>query len=491
MKRSNRLQRRIVRLFLLPLVLPILPLLTPVLYGQPISQQDPYYKLPPAAIGYDGSYLVVQDYASIHRVELSPGATPTLGQELSLPAGITAVWCLQAPAPQTDPSRIVALASRTDGATDHYCLLRSVDFGTTWEVVTSNALSDAAFDVVGDYWRAPLRCMQWLPDGTHGWIWGSAGVVRTSNGGDTWEVAYRSPVDGDADLKNDERVNAVGFRDPDNGIASLGNYYAQKLYQTTDGGKTWNYVFLALGQNKAIQISWAGNEWRILSADPFKPLDQEPNTILHFSSSGQQWAMRTPPIGTHQTEMSRIHWIGEKGGVMVLRSGEVWKTADGGRTWQQVRSKDPDYPIEFAYFPGTKGFGSSLVFEDQGDDVSIFEVSTERPDGQIYRLNSWEIRAVASAPPVSQRLATGLKLKVYPNPAAVSAEAVFQLARPGRIRLSLIDARGDEVQQIDAGLMGSGEQHIMLDLNGLPSGPYRYILEVDKERAAGDLIVTR
>lgn len=491
MKRSNRLRRRIVRLLLLPLVLPFITAVPSPLYAQPISQQDPYYKLPPAAIGHDGSYLVVQDYKTLHRVDVAPGMPPTLGAEVPLPPEINGVWCLDAPDPASDPSHIVALAAHDEGGSDQYCLLRSVDFGESWEVVRSQALSDPLFDVTGDYWRASLRSMQWLPGGRTGWIWGSAGILRTIDGGNTWEIVYRSPVDNDNDPRNDERVNALGFRDADHGVAALGNYYEQKLYQTTDGGRTWNYAYLSLGQNKAIQISWAGNEWRVLSADPFKPLDQAPNTSIHFSSTAQQWSMRTPPIGTHQTEMSRIHWEGEKGGIMVLRSGEVWKTSDGGRSWEPIRSKDPDYPIEFGYFPGTKGFGSSTLFDVKGNDLSIFEASTVRPDGEIYRLKSWEVQSVASTPPVSSRLSTALKLKVFPNPAAVSAQAAFQLARPGRIRLSLIDARGDEVQQIDAGLMGSGEQRLMLDLNGLPAGPYRYILEVDTERAAGDLIVTR
>lgn len=484
MKRSLRLPRRIVRPFL-PLLL-----LASQLDAQPISPQDPYYKLPPAAVGHNSSYLVAQDHRDLYRVDLSSGTIPTLGDRVSVPEEITAIWSLAAPSP-TDPSRIIGLASHNEGGIERYCIIRSPDFGATWEVLTSDALRDPAFPVSGDYWRARLRGMKWLEDGIHGWIWGSGGLLATSNGGQTWDIVYRLPDDGDGNLQNDERLNAIGFRNATTGIAALGTYYTQKLYQTTDGGRTWNYVFLSFGQNKVVQIDWVGNEWRVLSADPFKPLDQSPNTSMHFSATGQQWSLRTPPIPTHQTEMSRICWWGEKEGILLMRSGEVWKTSDGGRVWEQVRSQDPSYPIEFAYFPGTKGFGASAIFEMNGNDIRIFEVSTVRPDGEIYRLNQWSVQSVASSPSVSATLAASIGMKAYPNPARVSAEVVFQLKRPARIRLSLIDVRGEEAQQIDAGLMGSGEQRLMLDLNGLPNGSYRYILEIDNDRAAGELIVTR
>jgi len=486
MMRSYRALRRIGR-SLFPLVL-----FSPsLLLAQPFSLQDPYYKLPPAAVGHDGSYIVASDHKVLHRVDASSSSEPVLGALVPLPDGVDGIWCLAAPAPTAEPSTIVGLASHNVGGVDRYCVVKSTDFGSSWELKTPDALADPGFPVTADYWRASLRGMHWLDDGLTGWIWGRSGLVRTTDGGENWEIVYRSPVDGDVDLWNDDRIHAIGFRDANNGMAALGIYHAQKLYQTTDGGRTWNYVFLSFGQNKVVQISWAGNEWRVLSGDPFKPLDQAPNTAIHFSETGQQWTLRSPPINTHQTEMSRICWDGSKGGVMVLRSGEIWKTADGGRKWEQVRAMDPAYPIEFAYYPGTKGFGSSTIFDVEGNTVTIFEASTVTPSGAIYRLHQWGVQAIASASPISSSLAAGLKLKVYPNPATITAEVVFQLKRPARIRLSVIDARGDEAQQIDAGLMGAGEQRLMLDLQGVPSGSYRYILDVDDERAGGELIVTR
>lgn len=462
--------------------------------AQPISPQDPYYKIPPAMTGRSDTFFVVGLRHTMYRVSASIGNVPSLADSIPMPSDLHGIWYLEMPNRTAHPDLIVGLASYNEGGSQYYGLIRSTDFGASWRIEKPAALRDPAFPVSGDYWRASLRRIVWLEDGQHGWLWGRRGILRTTNGGSDWDIVNRTPIDDDDIVQNDERVGALAFRDENNGVAVMGSYYTQKLYKTSDGGMTWTYGGLQLGQNRAIQIDWVNGEYRLLSADPFKTLDQTANTSIHFSNDAQVWNFRAPPIITSQTEMTQIFWYGDSMGVMVLRSGELWRSTNGGRKWAQLQDRDPSYPIEFAYYPGTKGFGQcAMLVQDgrSGGDEYIFEVSTQKPQGDVYHIGLWPVQLASSVPAVSAGEARSLGLKAYPNPAISSTDINFRLQKPSRVKLSLVDRLGDEVQQIDAGLLGAGEQHLTISLTGLPSGTYHYILDAEGTRGSGGLVIAR
>ncbi|MBS1914203.1 MAG: choice-of-anchor D domain-containing protein [Bacteroidetes bacterium] len=78
------------------------------------------------------------------------------------------------------------------------------------------------------------------------------------------------------------------------------------------------------------------------------------------------------------------------------------------------------------------------------------------------------------------RDASGLTLlQSVPNPGRDEVEIGYILPQRGTVQLVLFDADGRMVQQIDAGVRENGERRIRVNVQGLASGVYHYVLTVD------------
>ena len=133
----------------------------------------------------------------------------------------------------------------------------------------------------------------------HGRI--ESGMVRSTDGGDTWETLYRSPLRAGAVAVDPDDANTLWVAGP--GYRTTCLFGFRKTYdphgegwvaKSTDGGKTWNYAFAGCTDSKDANVRKVC--YSSLLVDRMSPKGRR---TLYLSGNG----------------------------------GGVWKSTDGGTTW--------------------------------------------------------------------------------------------------------------------------------------------------------------
>lgn len=189
-------------------------------------------------------------------------------------------------------------------AADDGYILRTVDGGGHWHPVHRGGrhLSDLHF-----------------VDDQHGWVVGGATLIRTSDGGETWE----QPLPQGSELPFSAR--AIRFLDPNLGWVAGGG---GAIYGTNDGGVSWlQSIEPKSGQPDLWALSFVDSErgWAVGAS----------GTILHTSDGGQNWSRQKTPTSSLLTGVIFVDAL--TGWAVGFDRGDsssiVLKTEDGGNTW--------------------------------------------------------------------------------------------------------------------------------------------------------------
>lgn len=195
------------------------------------------------------------------------------------------------------------------------------------------------------------------------------GILRSSDGGDTWELIQDLGYFYDLHFINSE----VGYA-----MESYG-----EIYFTTDGGVTWELknvgfsnamyavggfsndkIFLSVRETGAngvalggiTQSNNSGNSWgsSIIFSHPIYDLFftnetsgygvGENGIYVSTTNGGITW---TEDLTTFPSErLSAIYFLNEQIGFVVARSGSVFKTNDGGQNWQTIFSATGNFDLD-------------------------------------------------------------------------------------------------------------------------------------------------
>lgn len=100
------------------------------------------------------------------------------------------------------------------------------------------------------------------------------------------------------------------------------------LFETTDGGNSWQQKALDLGEEKAsfTAISFYGQEGWITG---------KPSILLHTEDGGITWS-RIPLSAKLPGAPDGIIALGSASAEMVTDLGAIYKTTDGGKTWKAL-----------------------------------------------------------------------------------------------------------------------------------------------------------
>ncbi len=160
------------------------------------------------------------------------------------------------------------------------------------------------------------------------WAVGNGGaIIRTTDGGTNWEV-INSGIIGTQDLYN---VTAL---DSDTAYTTSTPTTTTYIYRTTNGGTSWQQVFTQSGGFiNAIHMFDATNG--IAQGDPVGGKW----TILRTNNGGAAWyriATEPTPATGEAGWNNSMQWIGTMHGWFGTNKTKIWRTIDGGGTWQSA-----------------------------------------------------------------------------------------------------------------------------------------------------------
>ncbi len=307
-------------------------------------------------------------------------------------------------------------------------------------------------------------------------------VSKTINGGQNWTSIFNSP----GTLSNPELL----VFDTNHLFVSLSSDFN---YQTEDGGGYWelkpnqevNPISCSLKINDSVAM-FGGNEKLAFTTDngaswtsmPF--LQGGPIAFFAFSQDsvylvsngisqnylsyffgGFQNARvdKVVPgmfvIGMHAVSKNEIYVVGRADPQHV---GRIMKTTDLGNTWTYY-----DVP-ETTYL-------SAMVFLD--DSIALIGGY----NGTLVKWNKnslmteWGLGLTESA--------ESIEVAAYPNPVLQQQELRITTVPGESLEITLYDAQGRKLDLIYSGVSEDAEKKVLVDLSGLSSGVYIYVIRAE------------
>lgn len=191
-------------------------------------------------------------------------------------------------------------------------------------------------------------------------------LLKTTNGGETWTKNF---------FPDYTRILSLKFFDDLKGIAliqtpDLLNSGDKKIALTSDGGKNWNLIELAIKPTYD----------RLFFTDNIVFVAGENQKIFKSSDFGYTWETINTPVAANYS-IRNLYFLNENEGI-IDGVTNVYKTTDGGSNWTKT-----NYPFTnfgtLHFFNENEGFNIESVWAYEGGDFPVFKGSIcyETKDG--------------------------------------------------------------------------------------------------------------
>jgi len=245
-------------------------------------------------------------------------------------------------------------------------------------------------------------------DANNGITVGSAIILKTTDGGITWNNIYPSDqgnyTQRGVDMVTSNKVVSVGsnvvflsndagstwtktvlgsyaiygisFADENNGV--LCNSYGE-IYKTTDGGVTWNKLTLGVTVQNLYTIKYFSNN-TILAAG-------YNNYVVRSTDGGATWTSQQ--LSGSSYALWSMSFKDNSNGVIVGYGGMLFKTTDGGATWTSINPGHTyyQYGVNYQSNGTVTSVGSSGSIFKSGDDGATWVRQQSGTSNTLYGIN--------------------------------------------------------------------------------------------------------
>lgn len=356
-------------------------------------------------------------------------------------------------------SRTAFAGSLTPGG----LLWETRDAGQTWTNITQRISGDQPDGVCG-MWVVNEDVIYGV-----GRYSGSATLIKTTDGGQTWTGTDLAPILSTAiDVYFTDELTGfiVGGTSPDllDGRAVI--------IRTTDGGQTWSRVYTS-NPGKGVNGEWG---WKIsfpsdlvgyVSIEHHGSSDFVPSKVLKTVDGGRTWNALTIPGSLTRAGLQGVGFIDENIGWASGR-GITSVTTDGGVTWSQLA-------------PWNQQAGTGQLDGDMNRFYVVNDTLAWAVGDGVYRLSGFA--SSVSAEDIATEFPVTFDMKpVYPNPFSESATLEFELTRPADVRIEVIDILGRTVRTFPSRTYSAGRWSQIWDgrtADGrrVASGSYIFIVD--------------
>jgi photosystem II stability/assembly factor-like uncharacterized protein len=199
----------------------------------------------------------------------------------------------------------------------------------------------------------------------------TGGIWKTSNEGTTWTRQNSAAFD-----NSNSFSNVVHFWDENNGFCQgdpVDGYF--ELYTTTDGGDNWTRVPEAnIPAPKSGEYGYVG---QVFSAGNRIWFTTNKGRIYRSDDKGNNFEVFQSPVSDFSGESTQttMSFTNENKGILVSTDGNMWKSNDGGETWET-----------FTPSSGTM-FTGDVVYVPNSSQIISTAVNSDGPVGSSYSLN--------------------------------------------------------------------------------------------------------
>lgn len=367
-------------------------------------------------------------------------------------------------------------------------------------------------------------------------IYGSSGITRSTDRGDTWGVPGRDSIsqttrfsdlcvtpsgklyalNGTGLLRSEDGgerfvqlttpASVVGcVAAPDESI--IINTWASGSFQSTDGGTSWSAIRFGFTQEDAMNFGFdsSGGMYAAMNG----------RGVLRSFDRGETWEESTDSISRGKYRINLV--VATRSGTLYAASERIiWRSADRGIHWINIRNQtstgqsDPstirdiavnragdlflatDYGVERSTDRGE----TWELLTDGNAPYSVYHLAFDQEDrlyAGTYASGVYRTTAPTSSIPLTppNPISAVRDLRISPNPVARSARLSFRLDTPQRLTISVVDNRGDVVKPALSQGFGIGNGSVELSMSALPSGEYHVIVRSLRGESVVPLVVVR